>query len=61
MQGVQLYEFIIKKTRPILNRSGPYSDFIMHFLVQFFTPLLAALFFHADLSHIPFQISKSRI
>ncbi len=36
-------------------------DFLMHFLVQILTPLLAAQFFHADLSHIPLQISKSRI
>lgn len=36
-------------------------DFLTHFLVQIFTPLLAAQFFHADLSHIPLQITKSRI
>lgn len=37
------------------------KDFLMYFLVQILMPFLAALFFHADLSHIPLQISKSRI
>ncbi|SEM18635.1 hypothetical protein SAMN05216500_11345 [Acinetobacter sp. DSM 11652] len=37
------------------------KDLIMHFLVQIFTPYLVAQFFHADLSHIPLQISKSGI
>lgn len=32
-------------------------DFLTHFLVQIFTPLLAVQFFHADLSHIPFLIA----
>jgi hypothetical protein len=37
----------------------------MHFLTlfveQMITPVLAVQFFHADLSHIPLQISKSGI
>lgn len=37
------------------------KDFLMHFLVQIFTPCLTTQFFHAELSHIPLQISKSRI
>ena len=37
------------------------NRFLRTFPCSILTPLLAAQFFHADLSHIPLQISKSRI
>jgi len=35
--------------------------FLRTFPCSILTPLLADQFFHADLSHIPLQITKSRI
>ena len=49
-----------KKKGYILNECS-LKRFLRTFPCSILTPLLAAQFFHADLSHIPLQISKSRI